>query len=248
MYLFNIQKYCIHDGPGIRTAVFFKGCPLRCKWCSNPESQAVGLQDERGKALAGREYSMDEVLKVCLEDREFYAESGGGITLTGGEALLQPRAAAELLKALKAEGLHTALETCGHAPREAYRSVTDSADLLLFDLKHHDGAKHREGTGADNVLILENLKFSLEGGSSVVVRIPVIPGYNDSLADAAEFTALIKSMGIEKVQLLPFHQFGKGKYSLLNMVYEYSEYKTLHPEDLADYSAVFNENGIDCYF
>lgn len=246
--IFNIQKFSIHDGPGIRTAVFFKGCPLRCKWCANPESQQSGVQPERKEPLAGRLYTLDEVVAVCLSDRDFYIESGGGVTLSGGEVLAQPAFAAGLLEKLREQGIHTALETTGFAPREVFDRVGAHADLLLYDLKHHDCQKHWEGTGAGNALILENLRAAVGRGADILLRIPVIPGYNDSPADALAFAELVRDMGLQRVQLLPFHQFGQKKYETLGLPYALGHLQTLHPEDLGDFRQTMLAAGTDAFF
>jgi len=141
--LFNIQKFCLHDGPGIRTTVFFKGCPLTCKWCSNPESQKMGIQPDREEAMAGKMYSLKQVVDICLEDKDFYLESGGGVTFSGGEVLSQPKQAKELLIQLKEHQIHTTLETSGFVKPSVFKDVIAFADLLLFDLKHYDEEKHK---------------------------------------------------------------------------------------------------------
>jgi len=246
--LFNIQKFSIHDGPGIRTALFFKGCPLRCRWCSNPESFEPGVQDGREAHLAGKWYPYDEVLDICLADLVFYEQSGGGVTLTGGEAFVQAEAAIALLRRLRARGIHTALETSGYAPSDVFDQVAAEADLLLFDLKHYDADKHLEGTGASNDLILQNLRYAVALGKDLLLRIPVVPIYNDSLDDAAGFVELLLSYGIRRVQLLPFHPFGGKKYMLLGLDYAYASAPQLHSEDLLGYQNVFVQAGIDCFF
>jgi pyruvate formate lyase activating enzyme len=197
--------------------------------------------------LAGRLYALGEVMRICMEDKDFYAESGGGVTLTGGEVLAQPEAAAALLAALKAEGIHAALETSGHAPHEAYRVATENADLLLFDIKHHDDERHRKGTGVGNGVILENLRSSVSEGKPLLARIPVIPNYNDSLEDAEEFAKLLRSVGLSEAQLLPFHQFGQKKYAMLDMAYHYDGCKNLRGEDLKEYQNVFAANGVNSF-
>lgn len=293
--IFNIQKYSVNDGPGIRTVVFLKGCPLRCRWCANPESQlskvqilwdnkkcrhcqhcisvcpqsAISLSDGRmqidpnkcsgckacteecpSRALEaeGETKMVREILDVVMQDEVFYEESKGGITLSGGEILAQPGFAAELLAAAKEKGLHTCCETTGFANTEVFDYVTKQADLLLFDLKHWNGEKHREGTGVDRTLPYENLKRAIEKGKEVLPRIPVIPGYNDSLTDAAEFARILCEAGAQRCQLLPFHQFGENKYHLLNRNYAYEDLPSLHREDLSEYLQVFLERGIDAFF
>ncbi|MDR0388249.1 MAG: glycyl-radical enzyme activating protein [Treponema sp.] len=245
--LFNIQKFSLHDGPGIRTVVFFKGCPLSCKWCSNPESQRTE-PCMMGDAIDSRPYTIEETLKVCLQDRPFYEESGGGVTLSGGEVLTQGKFATALLETLRKENIHTAIETSGYAGGSVFEEVSAGAALLLFDLKHHDVRRHLEGTGVHNGLILENLKNALGRGMSVLPRIPVIPGYNDSAKDAGAFASLLESMGLQRVQLLPFHQFGEKKYDLLNLPYAMRGAAQLHPEDLEEFRGIIARNGIDCFF
>ena len=243
----NIQKFSIHDGPGIRTTVFFKGCPLRCKWCSNPESQAMGVQFGREAALAGSMYSVEEVKRICLADKVFYDESGGGVTLSGGESLAQPDFAIKLLTELKSEGVHTALETSGHAPPEVFNKVLKHVDYILFDLKHYDDEKHKPGTGVETKLILQNLKSAIASKVETLIRIPVIPGYNDSPEDARSFAKLIKQYGSKETQLLPFHQYGQKKYELLILPYEYGKYKTLNPEDIEDFRLEMEKAGLRCF-
>lgn len=249
--VFNIQKFSLHDGPGIRTVVFLKGCPLRCRWCANPESQSPApCQLEKGLTLAKdrQEMTPEEVVKICLQDRDFYEESGGGVTLSGGEPLAQPDFAARLLTSLGVRNIHTAIETTGYAPPAVFDQVTALAGLLLFDMKHWDPDKHREGTGVDNRLILENMARAIGRGQEVLPRLPVIPGYNNSLEDAAGFAGRLREVGAGRIQLLPFHQFGENKYALLGRTYAYQDVPALHEEDLAGFRQVFSEAGIDAFF
>ena len=239
--LYNIQKFSLHDGPGIRTVVFFKGCPLSCFWCSNPESQDTQPCREE------RWYSLEESLEICLADRPFYEETGG-VTLSGGEVLTQRQFALELLQALKKEKIHTAVETSGFASPEVFADIAEAADLLLFDIKHFDDSRHVEGTGVHNEGILANLKNALAYGKAVLVRIPVIPGYNNTVEDARGFASLLESMEIKQVELLPFHQFGEKKYDLLNLSYAMKNIPQLHPEDLEEFRQIFTGYGIDCFF
>lgn len=290
--IFNIQKFSIHDGPGIRTVVFFKGCPLRCKWCSNPESQmphtqilwnrekclhcelcetscptnSISFENNifhfkysrctgcmactsqcPGKALeyVGKQMTVEEVMKEVMKDKDFYEESGGGVTLSGGEVLSQPEFATALLKECKKNGLHTALETTGYAPFQTFQAVTGLADLLLFDMKHYDKEKHREYTSASNEQITDNMKTAVSGGKHVIARIPVIPGANDSLEYARGFCGLLHDIGVREVNLLPFHQFGESKYAQLGMSYEMKDVKALHSEDLREFFQVFADSGFD---
>lgn len=293
--IFNIQKYSIHDGPGIRTVIFFKGCPLQCSWCSNPESQnsnvqitcdkskcikclhcldtclcdSISLKEERitidaysciscfkcikgcskqALTVEGKYYTVSEVLKEVLKDELFYEESGGGVTLSGGEVLQQHAFAIELLKQLKEKNIHTACETTGYASNKIFKEFIENVDLLLFDMKHYDREKHLTGTKVYNDKIIANLATAIYKRKDVIIRIPVIPDFNNSLEDAQGFCDLLKTIGAKKVNLLPFHQFGQKKYILLNKSYELQNVIQLHEEDLIDYKQVFIENGLDCTF
>ena len=293
--IFNIQKFSIHDGPGIRTTVFFKGCPLRCRWCANPESQLPGIQilwDRRTCAqchhcvtrcpqgaittdnmclhinttkctgcsicvhecptkslhTAGVSKTMEEILHTCLQDRAFYEESQGGVTLSGGEVLSSPDFAIALLSALQDAGIHTAIETSGYAPTDIFLQILEHVDLLLFDLKHWQAEKHLEGTGVSNTLPLSNLQTACALGKTVLPRIPVIPGYNDQCADAAGFVCRLKEVRATRVQLLPFHQFGQNKYHLLGRTYAYEHIAALHEEELQPFQQIFLDAGIDAFF
>lgn len=292
--IFNIQKFSIHDGPGIRTTVFLKGCPLKCKWCSNPESQlekiqvlydhskciqcqrcvnicpqkAISMLSEHihidfnkcigclacvnncpAKALSheGEYKKVSDIVDVCLQDKDFYEESGGGVTISGGEGMSQPQFLKTLINELKKHDLHIAIETTGHVSSQIFQELASQLDLLLFDVKHYDSKKHYEGTHVDNNLIISNLKWAIEHGINVLVRIPVIPDFNATLEDAKGLAQLLLSIGAKKVQLLPFHQFGEKKYELLNKEYLFKNKKALHPEDLIDYQKVFLDKGIDCF-
>ncbi|MCF0114136.1 MAG: glycyl-radical enzyme activating protein [Erysipelotrichaceae bacterium] len=292
---FNIQKFSIHDGPGVRTTVFLKGCPLRCKWCANPESQLSKVQilwDSKkcshcltcvyncpesaineidGKIILdfnkcvgclgcmhscpshaleheGEHKSVEEVVAVCLQDKDFYEESGGGVTISGGEGMVQPEFAMAIIDELHKEHIHVAIETTGYVEEEIFHKLASKFDLLLFDVKHYDRDQHFAGTAVDNDLIIKNLSWAISQGIDVLPRIPVIPGFNASLEDAKGIALLLKDVGAKKVQLLPFHQFGERKYELLNRAYAYTGVKALHPEDLKEYQQVFLEEGIDCYF
>jgi pyruvate formate lyase activating enzyme len=289
-FLSNIQKFSLHDGPGIRTVVFFKGCPLSCLWCSNPETREAGgiiLRDsaqcvhclrcaevcparaigedlsidrractacgtcvrecsQKALSINGQSCSLDETLRICLQDRPFYEESGGGVTLSGGEVLTQAAFARRLLEALKGGGIHTALETTGYAPPGVFWQAAEPADLLLFDIKHYDRDRHFRGTGVYNDPILANLKAALAAQKTVLPRLPVIPGFNDSLVDALGFSRLLQSLGLKQAQLLPFHQFGEKKYEMLVLPYPLRGVPQLHGEDLEEYRRIFIDNGIDC--
>jgi len=248
--IFNIQKYSIHDGPGIRTVVFFKGCPLRCLWCSNPESQYSSPETTYDKTsvptIFGEYRNLDYIMKEIMKDKDFYEESSGGVTLSGGEVLLQHEFATTLLNRLKNQGIHTACETSGYAPNKVFINFIKNIDLLLFDMKHYNRQKHFEATNVCNDKIIINLKYAINHGKEVIIRIPVIPGINNSLEDAQGFCTLLKEVGATKVNLLPFHQFGQKKYSLLDKEYKFLDTAQLHAEDLVEYKEVFIQNGLHC--
>lgn len=248
--IFNIQKYSIHDGPGIRTVIFFKGCPLQCSWCSNPESQnsTAQITCDKSLKLEGEILTLSEVLETVLKDKVFYEESSGGVTLSGGEVLQQHIFSTELLKLLKVNNIHTAIETTGYTSKEIFTRFIENVDLLLFDMKHYDREKHFKATNVYNDIIIENLRTAVKQGKNVIVRIPVIPTINSSLDDARGFCKLLKSVGIIKVNLLPFHQFGEKKYELLDKDYKFKHVKQLHEEDLLEYKNIFIHNGFNCYF
>lgn len=290
-HIFNIQKFCIHDGPGIRTTVFFKGCNLRCRWCANPESQcaarqvtldrakclrcggcidvcAQGARAMRGgfpeidrarctacgacvsacpaqaAAIEGREVCVDEVLREIEKDAPFYAHSGGGATFSGGEPLLQLEFATALARALRAKGIPVAVETAANIDPAAFRAFLDEIDFAFVDLKHHDPAAHRAGTGVDNGQILENIRALAQSGRDFMVRIPIIPGFNNTLGDAESFAALLARLGVNRVQLLPFHQMGERKYALLGREYAYGGQPQSHREDLLPLLNAFERLGI----
>ena len=292
---FNIQKFSIHDGPGIRTTVFFKGCPLRCEWCSNPESQIKNVQilhdqskcsyclscvaacpngaithednkiiinedkcvgcltcinscPNRALSYEGDYQTIEEIVDICMQDIDFYEESGGGVTISGGEGMSQPDFLKKLIAELKKNSVHVAIETTGYVKKETFEELARELDLLLFDVKHYDREKHYNGTKVYNDLIVENLKWAIDNGIEVLPRIPVIPDFNDSLEDAEGLAKLLVEVGAKKVQLLPFHQFGEKKYELLNRNYKYKNKKALYPEDLEEYQKIFEDKGLNCFF
>ena len=249
--IFNIQKFSLHDGPGIRTVVFFKGCPLKCFWCSNPESQNEkpekmwNVQQEK-KTIVGEYKSIDEIITEVMKDEPFYEESGGGVTLSGGEVLYQAEFATELLRQLKERGIHTACETTGVAKKDTFSDFIKQVDCLYFDVKHYDDQQHKNATGASLKNTLANLAYAVEKHANLVVRIPVIPHFNDGKKNAESFAQLFHKMGIKKVELLPFHQFGSKKYTFLNRKYTMEDIPPLHSEDLNYFKNVFNKHQIIC--
>ena len=259
--IIELKRFSVHDGDGIRTTVFFKGCPLNCLWCHNPESvsykselayyknkciscgecvdvcpakahliDSYGHRFDRkacigcgncvhaclGDALTfyGKQTTVDELMPLLLEDRDFYESSGGGITLSGGECLTQADFCAELLKGCKAEGLNTAVDTCGFVAREGFDKVIPYTDTFLYDLKAFDDDVHIRCTGRSNKIILENLLYLDRLGSKIEIRIPFVPDYNDGqIPKIAEFLAPLRN--ITKVRVLPYHNYAGSKYAAL---------------------------------
>jgi pyruvate formate lyase activating enzyme len=270
--IFNVQKYNMYDGPGVRTLIFFKGCPLRCLWCSNPEGMKGGYQiivksgncvncgacvpvcpqgihsiNSAGLHRAGRDRDctgcgacvdaclnsalsvsgerrgISELMDVILEDKPFYDYSGGGVTLGGGEATMQPQAAVSLLAACKRQGIHTAVETCGYAKQEILLRFAEYTDLFLYDVKHIDPEEHLKYTGARNEIILENLEILLRRRYAVRVRAPLLRGINSGESAVKGLCDFLAPYGDSKnfkgIDLLPYHRLGVGKYSQLDMEY-----------------------------
>lgn len=249
--IFNIQKFSINDGPGIRTTVFFKGCPLQCKWCSNPESQnrcAALTEAMTDEAYSGKKRTVAEVMAEVEQDLPFYEQSGGGMTLSGGEVLQQMDFAIALADAAKAAGIHVAVETTGYAQPARFQEFMKHVDLFLFDFKHVDRDKHFEGTGVYNDVILQNLQQLVDAGKPVIARIPVIPRFNTGIGTAKALAKKLQQIGVQEVHLLPFHQFGQNKYAQLGLAYEMEHVKQLHPEILENYRKVFLDEGLDCSF
>lgn len=293
--VFNIQPFSIHDGPGIRTTVFLKGCPLRCIWCANPESNlakpqlltyankctgcgrcvpacpkgAVSIAEEKAvtdrkkcvdcgacvskcpsdaRELAGKEMSVEQVLAKVLEDRLFLEESGGGMTVSGGECLMHPDFTEALLKAAKEEGISTAVESSCFASEEVIRRVFRYVDTPLLDIKHMDDAKHREFTGVPNEQILRNIKIiKQELGKPVVIRIPTIPGCNDSeenIAATAKFVA--EELGTDvPVHLLPYHRLGEVKKESLGEAVEFTA-EVPENDHMERRKAIMESFGLNC--
>ena len=219
--IFDIQRYSIHDGKGIRTIVFLKGCVLRCRWCCNPESQHYEIEKMivAGKEkIIGRDVTVAEVMETV---RPYYYRSGGGLTLSGGESLCQPDFARAMLMTAKSRGINTAMESMGCAPYEVIESILPYLDTYLMDIKHTNLNKHKEFTGRSNELMLENArKIADSGMTNLVIRVPVIPTFNDKpeeIASIAQFAD--KLPGVHKIHLLPYHRLGQDKYEGLGRIY-----------------------------
>ena len=221
--IFDIQRYSLHDGPGIRTIVFLKGCYLRCRWCCNPESQEYKIQEmtRGGKTeIMGRDVTVEEVMDEIMGDRIYYARSGGGITLSGGECMAQPEFAEALLRATHDYGFNTAIETTAFADREVVMRLLPHVDHFLMDIKHMDSVKHLEFTTRPNELILENAKYIAENARHLIIRVPVVPTFNatpSEIADIARFAASLPN--VTEMHLLPYHRLGQDKYTGLGRKY-----------------------------
>lgn len=222
--IFDIQRFSVHDGPGVRTIVFLKGCVLRCKWCCNPESQHYEIEqmEQAGKIkTVGRDVSVREVMLEVLKDRAYYRRSGGGLTLSGGESLCQPEFAASLLRAAKEEGINTALESTACAPIDTIRKLLPFLDVYLMDIKHINPDKHKAFTGRDNSLILQNAAILAKEAKKLIIRVPVIPTFNDSVDEIEEIAKFVsKIMPGGEINLLPYHRLGMDKYKGLGRKYE----------------------------
>ncbi|MBM3472497.1 MAG: glycyl-radical enzyme activating protein [Armatimonadetes bacterium] len=292
--IFDIKKFAVHDGPGIRTTVFLKGCPLRCKWCHNPESQAFNPQlaqfprncigcgkcievcPQEGIApgpegnvidralcrncgtcasvcyaealvLHGREVTVAEVIAEVEKDRLFYENSGGGMTLSGGEPLAQPEFALALLREGRRVGFHNALDTSGDVAWELLEEAARSADLILYDIKCLDPDRHLEGTGRPNDRILENLDRLGHGATPICVRVPVIPGFNDSLKELEAIGRLAERLpAVEGVELLRYHGLGEGKYGSLGLPCPTPGLKPPTDEQMATLKTAVDSAGVLC--
>ncbi len=231
--IFDIQKYSVHDGPGIRTIVFLKGCALRCKWCCNPESQSFEIQHmktEGTSKLIGRDVTAGEVIEEVKKDIAYYRRSGGGLTLSGGEMLLQPDFSLALLKLAKKAGINTAVESTGFAPFETIEKLLAYIDTYLLDIKHINSDKHKEFTGKENTLILENAVKIAQLSKKCIVRVPTIPTFNDTPDEIREIARFAKNaMRISEMNLLPYHRLGKDKY--IGLGREYLMGEVLPPSD-----------------
>lgn len=222
--IFDIQRFSVHDGPGIRTIVFLKGCPLRCKWCCNPEGQRYAIEKMTlggVEKTVGEDVTVAEVMETVERDRIYYRRSGGGLTLSGGESLTQPEFAVALLRAAKDRGINTAMESTGYADFSVIERYLSYLDTYLMDIKHINSAKHKEFTGVSNEKILENAKKIAESGMvKLIIRTPVIPTFNatkEEISDIARFASGLK--GVTEMHILPYHRIGTDKYKRLSREY-----------------------------
>lgn len=291
--LFNIQKFSLNDGPGIRSIVFFKGCPMSCLWCSNPESQCVTPQIMYNKSLclecgkcsavcensainltslnridrekcvacgkcvehcptealvmSGESVSVDETIEKLKKDSIYYRRSGGGVTLSGGEALLQPEFVIELLKKCKSLGWHTAIETAMYVNSETIKKVVPYLDLILVDVKSMNTSRHKEFTGVDNNLILNNIRLSDEIGKEIIIRVPVIEGFNSdekSIRDIANFAKTLNK--VNRIDLLPYHSYGENKYETIGRNYFFKDLKPPSDDKMNYFKRIVEDMGLIC--
>ena len=256
--IFNINKYAVNDGPGIRTTVFLKGCPLSCRWCHNPESRDSSLEKSTAgnlkkilnhplsdtKNTIGLVVTVDEVMREILKDYIFYEESGGGVTFSGGEPIMQPDFLYTLISRCKEKGIHTAIDTSGYASTESFKKMAELTDSFLFDLKIIDNKEHIKYTGVPNRLIHSNLVTLDDLGKELRIRIPLIPGITDTeknLNDIIEFISPLKN--VASIDLLPFNELMDGKYRRLEKDLELQNLKTQSEDILNQISQKFEETG-----
>lgn len=290
--VFDVQRFSLHDGPGIRTTVFLKGCPLSCRWCHNPEGmrtapeilvtpdrciecgacvdacphglpsgvgggwaaekalcEACGLCADacptEARRLVGHEVSVERLVEKVMRDRVFYAESGGGVTFSGGEPLRQAEFVLSCLEALKERGIHTAVDTCGLVERDDLLRAAAIADLFLYDIKHADPGTHAEWSGASNGRILENLAALAAVHAEIWVRVPVVPGVNDDTVNLRQTAALAASLpGVRRVSLLPYHELGAEKRERVGVSGAPFNGTSPGPDRMRDFAAIFEEAGL----
>lgn len=289
--VFNIQSFSVHDGPGIRTTVFMKGCPLRCKWCHNPEglsrhrqlqyisAQCIGCKKceqvcphqvhtfgekmheldwdqcqycgqcieacpAQALVQCGRIVTCDELLKILLQDQIFYGKEGG-VTFSGGEALMQWPFLCEVLQKCKEKGLHTVIDTSGYCKWEHLAQTLPYCDLYLYDIKSLNVERHQAMTGVDPTVILENLRKLDQENKPLWIRIPVIKGLNASEKEMRAIAHLVKSLEhVEQTTLMPYHVLGKEKYATLGLTYSYDQTEQVTERELEEYKAIFRQEGI----
>ncbi|MFC2098311.1 glycyl-radical enzyme activating protein [Bacteroidota bacterium] len=253
--IFDIKRFALHDGPGIRTTVFFKGCPLKCWWCHNPEGIVVGPElfteevtldgvklDKEVKV--GRWEDVDELMVELERDRLYMDESNGGISFSGGEPLQQPLALFRLLELSRERGIHTTVDTSGYTSSENIEKLAGMADLIYYDLKTMDNEKHKKYTGVTNQLILENLELTLEKGTEVHVRIPVVSEFNDDQEDVVAMRDYLGGLvGLKTVDLLPYHPFGTHKYKRFNKENKQNGFKAPSKKRLEEIKQLFSNAG-----
>ena len=291
--ILKIQRYSINDGPGIRTTVFLKGCPLRCQWCHNPDSQRKERQlmfnenlctncrlceracpqgahnFENGKhtvnrelctrceacvkacptgalSLSGFESDVESIMKVIVRDKDYYRESGGGVTLSGGEPLMQPEFTKELIRRCHALDIKVCLDTCGHVHQKVFAEAAELSDCLLYDLKMMDSEKHRIYTGVDNALILDNFKTACRMGKEMIIRQVILPGINDNTENSERTADFLKENNFKGLlELLPYHSYGKAKYKSLGWEYALENLEPPKPEQIEAIKKYYEQCGLN---
>jgi len=256
--IFSVKKYSIHDGPGIRVTFFMKGCPLSCIWCHNPEgisssqetvirTNRIGDREFSNNEEVGKYYTTESIIEILDKEKVFINQSEGGITFSGGEPMMQIEFLREALMTCKSNGYHTAIDTSGYSSAENFKSIIPFTDLFLFDIKHLDEKRHIELTGISNIGILDNYKLLLESGKDIMVRFPVIPGFNDDpdhLERLKQFLTKTKTGSIKKINLLPFHKIGSSKYKRFNIPYRMGSVEPPSGEKMMLMKEFFRETGI----
>ena len=257
--VFNIQRYSLNDGNGIRTMVFLKGCSLRCPWCSNPESQSEKIEimvnkekaekyrnlvgaNEISSEVVGKWYSVDDLINEVLKDEIFFNTSGGGVTLSGGEILNQADFSREFLKELKENGINTAIETGGYGDNEKFSEILEYADTVLFDLKILDNEKSKKILSGESDIILKNLKTAADK-NNVVVRFPYIPGYTDDIENIQMIIEIMKNSNINDIDILPYHNYGSKKYENLNRKYLLEDLEIPSDTEIYRVKKIFEKSG-----
>ena len=243
----DIQHFSVGDGDGIRTTLFLKGCNLRCPWCHNPETisakaQTLTYAENRKSVTYGRKMTAEELLPLLTRDLEFYRQSGGGVTVSGGEPLLQSKALRGLLMMLKESGVHTVIDTAGCVPFENFEDVLEFTDIFFVDVKSHDPAVYSDTVGGSLELVTDNIRELIKRNKAVRVRIPVIPGISDSLSDAEALRLTVLATGAERVDLLPFHRLGSGKYRALGLDYAYADTQPIPRQRIEALSRIFEQS------
>ncbi len=248
--VFDIKRFAIHDGPGIRTSIFFKGCPLSCWWCHNPESQKKGIElldfKFKGQKQIGWETSPEQLLAEAEKDRPFYEQSNGGVTFTGGEPLMQPNFLIGTAKLFKQHELHLCLDTTGFASPSVFQDISQYIDLFLFDLKHLDDAIHKKYTGVSNKSILKNLEYLVENKKEVHIRFPFVPSVNnhpDYLENISGYLRDLKH--IKNLYLLPYHKIASGKYEQLNFENKMNGIQEPDKMEMDNVKSFFEHQGFD---
>ena len=262
--IFNIQRYSLNDGQGIRTVVFFKGCPHTCPWCANPESMSPKIETVRRESKClhcatclqdadecpsgawehiGRDVTLESLEREVLKDEVFFRASGGGVTLSGGEVLMQAEFATRFLQRLKQWGIRTAIETAGDTSPRRLLPLAQACDEVLFDLKIMDCAQARQVLNMNQPRVLENFRLLVTEGIKVIPRLPLIPGYTLSTENVAQVLAFLAPLPVEEVHLLPFHQYGEPKYSLLEREWAMAGIKAPEAEEVAPIRAMVEQAG-----